>query len=279
MQEAGLDAESGGTGGPASGGAGGGGGGGSGGGKSGTGGGGSGGSAGQTAGIGGAPLAFCEQSANAGKPCDDGRYCTIGEACGSRRCAGGTAVSCVALDSECQIGVCSETDKKCVAMAVPDGTACGTGEKCEGGDCVCPGRELAEASCGDQMDTDCDGQVDCADSDCRDKSCGGVKTCCPGSCVDTNTDENNCGGCGFVCPRPPPQGAASGNEECVTIEFCYDNPDRAWGTVCRTNANCVIRDNIKECESEATSVCGPQTPFWFCNASSTDCLLLKAPNR
>jgi len=59
--------------------------------------------------------------------------------------------------------------------------------------------------CWDGKENDCDGKIDCADSDCQGQVCNREDYpfywhCWGGTCVDTNTDPNNCGSCGNVCP-------------------------------------------------------------------------------
>jgi hypothetical protein len=78
----------------------------------------------------------------------------------------------------CQLGVCTCTPLACPAERqcgqVADGCggtvtcgACDFGSVCtELGVCSCPGGETRELSCGDGLDNDCDGRIDCADSDC-----------------------------------------------------------------------------------------------------------------
>jgi hypothetical protein len=62
--------------------------------------------------------------------------------------------------------------------------SCGPGgATCAGGVCECPGGGASEASCGDGADDDCDGAIDCADSDCDAMGCGGGRTCAGGACA------------------------------------------------------------------------------------------------
>ncbi|MEJ7730476.1 MAG: lamin tail domain-containing protein [Polyangiaceae bacterium] len=58
------------------------------------------------------------------------------------------------------------------AEASCDAQACnGLGNVCTGGACVCPGG-IVETTCGDAADNDCDGNLDCADTDCAvDPAC------------------------------------------------------------------------------------------------------------
>jgi hypothetical protein len=95
------------------------------------------------------------------------------------------------IDNDCD-GKIDCADDGCTDIKVP----C-AGGLCVGGaklwDCttkllglIClPQIPLPEAPlfCGDGLDNNCDGKIDCADSTCTGKACGGGKTCCPdGSC-------------------------------------------------------------------------------------------------
>jgi hypothetical protein len=53
----------------------------------------------------------------------------------------------------------------------------------------CEATSLSEASCADDLDDDCDGFVDCLDSDCEGASCGGDGlTCNAGACLMPGSD-------------------------------------------------------------------------------------------
>jgi alpha-tubulin suppressor-like RCC1 family protein len=136
-----------------------------------------------------------------------------------------------------------------------DGQGCGQhGRKCQGGQCICPGGQTTETSCGDGKDNDCDGLVDCADPDCNRKKCGsaGTDRCCGGHCTDTTFDENNCGGCGIRCKDPDGSGqfgptcarvtdsdGVRGQCLCTLNAQCNNNP----GQICRMNSTMVTQEN------------------------------------
>lgn len=68
----------------------------------------------------------------------------------------------------CDNGLDDENDMlvDCADTVDCDGQTCGAfGSICMGGMCACPGG-LMESVCGDLMDNDCDGDIDCADADC-----------------------------------------------------------------------------------------------------------------
>jgi hypothetical protein len=67
---------------------------------------------------------------------------------------------------------------------------CPYGEDAESYDCVhccrngacCSVTEATEATCGDGLDNDCDEYVDCDDTNCIGRSCGGSNVCIELSC-------------------------------------------------------------------------------------------------
>lgn len=105
-----------------------------------------------------------------GVTCPDGQSCAAGRcvpaACGATACEAGRA--CV--------------DGKCADPACAGGLACAAGTRCEGAACAaCQAHELA---CGDGLDDDCDGMLDCADPDCDAQECAAGKACKAGACAD-----------------------------------------------------------------------------------------------
>jgi hypothetical protein len=88
------------------------------------------------------------------------------------------------------------------------GNACGSGETCQGGQCLCSAGLLdcggtcipADANNCGGCNTKCPtGQV-CSASSCQ-ASCGAGETMCgTGACVNTMNNALNCGSCGNACP-------------------------------------------------------------------------------
>lgn len=97
-----------------------------------------------------------------------------------------TVDNCLACGNKCDDGnACTEDIcdpvEGCVSTSVPDGTPCGMGGTCQGGQCA-----------------------DCAPGGtCEiDKDCCDDEVCCGGTCVSRDSlasDPNNCGACGNVC--------------------------------------------------------------------------------
>lgn len=77
--------------------------------------------------------------------CDDGNACTVGEVCSAGTCSSGTGLKCDDQDS-CTTDSCDNTGT-CSHTSI---VGCGTGEVC-----------------GNGVDDDGDGKIDCADSECK----------------------------------------------------------------------------------------------------------------
>lgn len=91
-----------------------------------------------------------------GTGCSDGLACTADDICTDGACAG-VELDCTGLDTDCQVGECSEASLGCAAVPNADGTPCSDGLECTGGDscqagkcapgvavdCPCPGPNRA----------------------------------------------------------------------------------------------------------------------------------------
>ncbi len=86
-----------------------------------------------------------------------------------------TTFTCVSR--VCTPSVSTETIR---CSRVTSGIPCGAGgRRCSGGSCVCPGGTV-ESSCDDGADNDCDGLIDCNDSDCVGRACDDANACTTG---------------------------------------------------------------------------------------------------
>src|SRR5947207_2665391 len=62
-------------------------------------------------------------------PCDDGRFCSVGDRCVSGACRSGGARDCTSAGDMCNDGVCDEDADRCVARPKP-GTQCDDANPC-----------------------------------------------------------------------------------------------------------------------------------------------------
>lgn len=169
-------------------------------------------------------------------------------ATGGAVAAGGAAPTTCPATVDCALSVC-------------DGKACGAnGRKCISRACSCPGGATRETSCSDGADNDCDGAVDCADSDCPERTqCGSAANsrCCGGACVNTESDPNNCQACGSKCASGKScvllsdSYARRGHCQCAgTNSLCPGHKSSSPTIICRTDT-----PNANLCAQEAASVC------------------------
>lgn len=153
-------------------------------------------------------------------------------ACGAfgRVCAAGVC-SCPATTEVCTDGIDNDCDG---LIDCQDTTPCANatscdarGRTCNGGACLCPfGQGLpdgggTELSCADGVDNDCDGNADCADSNCANQTCNANGRRCVGT-VCTCT-----GGGTELCATP-------GDEDCNGLSDCAD-PSCTTGVSCGPN--------------------------------------------
>lgn len=169
----------------------------------------------------------------------------------------------------CWQGVCARPEE-----AVPD-TLPGDAEDA-GVDASVPTKcpadgptEAAESTCGDGVDNDCDGAVDCADPDCAEQRCGTIASavCCGGYCVDTSTSATNCGACGFTCKGSQPCFPVMGVEGTAVSGQCgCHNPAQCPGgqaeqscsadiCSCTTDAACAPGQHCTALDGMASGYC------------------------
>lgn len=179
---------------------------------------------------------------------DQCRANTDPTACGSacRMCEAPTGGRAVCTNGNCDFE-CTNGRKcngQCLSSGIPCNGTCLSDERLCGGKCLAPSAIPAE-NCGNGQDDDCDGQIDCADSNCGNgTACGGDRICQTGRCVTPCAS-------GGVCQGNP------GADRCIPGVFaCDPNGTRACvddrngpacngGQVCR-NLSCVACGGINQ---------------------------------
>ncbi len=198
-----------------------------------------------------------DNACNAGECSSCPADCTLADCCGNGSCdsaMGENSANCFADCHNCANsgennyyvtgqGDCNQCDHPGDDDGDQSGWNAAVADQCDS-DCgsvlatVQPGDyEAVESSCADNIDNDCDGQTDCADSDCAsDPACACIPdgcngTCpancggaddpdCPGACLDcTCSTDSDCpatcaagdGCCASCSPADPDCGGGAGN--------------------------------------------------------------------
>ncbi len=224
----------------------------------------------------------CYANQCASTTCASGAVC-VGTACVDKRCAGvgcptdQTCAGGVCLPTACPSGACAAGEvcsgSQCVNFGC-DGLTCGTGLRCLNGACV--SCALSEVSCTDGVDDDCDGKIDCADSDCdahacTDKNeCTVGETCAGGVCAGGTT--TSCNAPPGACLRSPGTCDTS-KGRCV-----YDTVDA--GAACDDGNKCTTGETCGSgaCTGGMAKVCntappgGCYQPVGTCSATTGACV-------
>ncbi len=170
--------------------------------------------------------------------------CAAGMACGanglacnaSSVCAcsgnGGTAQATESLcsdarDNDCD-GLVDCADSNCAT-----GAACGpNGLQCSASTCKCSGNggtvQTTESSCSDGHDNDCDGNTDCADSNCSGRTCASNGMQCSNLAC-------KCSGNGGTAQTPETSCADGADNDCDGLTDCADTANCATGATCGAN--------------------------------------------
>ena len=160
-------------------------------------------------------------------------------------------VSCTdGLDNDCD-GAVDCDDPDCDSDAACFVPGCGNGA-CEANEnvCSCPedcgSAPPMEVSCENGVDEDCDGAVDCADTDCASNAVCNVEPCGDGAC-DSDNGEDGCT-CPSDCGAPPSterkctdgmdddcDGLADGDDpDCIVSSGCGNGVCEGDGEDCFT---------------------------------------------
>ncbi|MFT3772686.1 MAG: immune inhibitor A [Minicystis sp.] len=179
-----------------------------------------------------------------GTTCDDGKYCTVGDACDNGACVGSGENHCGIAPNPCMSVICYEETKSCDVTPVNEGTECTPTELCQVngvchiGDCIgepkdctfSPLGECNKVACDpgtgkcvgtpdpDKNDAPCTltGDLCTVHRTCNDGQCGGGE---PKDCSALNVGcqvgicDNDTGFCG-AAPAPIGTACAEGIPEC-----------------------------------------------------------------
>lgn len=219
---------------------------------------------------------------------DDDDVCNGKLVCQNSACVvkSGSVVTCPPTGFEpCESVQCNPATGACEVAVVADGTACDDGDECTGldmclnGRCTDFGEALCELQCGDQLDDDGDGKIDCWDEDCvsdpwcpwgcgdavcqlwencgncpADCTCGCGQTCEAGTCTFHGCDGKECGddGCGGVCGTCDPKEECQAGV-CAYVGECGDGACEA-----------VAGETCASCAADCACKCGESCDSGAC---------------
>lgn len=136
--------------------------------------------------------------------------------------------------------------------------------------CECEQIGTNETECGDGVDNDCDGAVDCADSDCEGISCGeNGMICASGSCVCSRGEppETECGdGVDNDC-----DGLVDCADSDCSDRSCGEATDLCCGTECVDTLSNFYHCGICGNDCDAGQVCNGGICMADCSPGLTDC--------
>jgi hypothetical protein len=216
--------------------------------------------------------------ANEGGTCDDGQFCTVGDACDNGMCVGPTPRDCSAQTSACATGVCNEGANACQAQAANEGGGCPddgilcTLVVCDTGACVHPFR-TAGAGCDDGQfctatDT-CNGMGTCVgtgDPCAAGAECAATCNEAADSCFAPSTvpcaDEGNvctddlCNGAG-ACGHPANTAPCDDGLFCNGADVCNAGACTHAGDPCAARAECAntCNETADDCITPANTPC------------------------
>ena len=194
------------------------------------------------------------RSGQLGKVCDAQNHtCTAPDSSGNATCTfcpgGQTAESTCgdSQDNDCD-GVIDCEDSDCASAVCG-----GNGRVCDGTAklCVCSGNggtaEATEATCGDGFDNDCDGTVDCADTNCRPSTSQQAAVCGANGLRCTAAGACTCSGNGGTVQTAEQNCADGADNDCDGLQDCSEaycqpqgnNPGQVCNTLGRSLPNTV----------------------------------------
>jgi subtilisin-like proprotein convertase family protein len=218
-----------------------------------------------------------------GLACDDGAYCTVGEACSNGICVGGAPRDC-ADANPCTADACNEVIDQCTHTQVPDGTACNDGlfctiqETCVGGSCA--GGLARDCSDGNPCTADrCDEPTGRCLHDAgalNDQPCDDGNHCVVG-------ERCQAGVCGGGAPRDCSDGNPCTIDVCNQAQARCDHDAAAMnGQACATASYCLVNTSCQAgvCGGGAVRTCDDGNPCTanVCNEGARRCDNPSLPN-
>ncbi|APR88633.1 Neutral protease [Minicystis rosea] len=192
-----------------------------------------------------------------GTGCDDGLFCTVGDACdGKGQCKGGEQNDCGMTAPDCKQMACNEASKSCAPAPAPDDTQCTPTNKCQvnglckSGTCVggpkdCSFSPLSECNtvaCNPATGA-CEGTPNAAkDGDKCTLSgdfCMQNRTCQAGQCVGDTPKDCSALTVGCTSGVCDPANGACVAEPVPAGGACFDGIDECHTGMCDASAKCV----------------------------------------
>jgi len=184
----------------------------------------------------------------AGTTCDDGVWCSVGEACnGKGKCATGKARVCPSNPDKCQLPHCNEGGKKC-QVKLADGINCNDGNKCTLTD------KCYKGACKGSNPKNCDSSGDACNT--------GVCTTSTGACAKK--------------PKANGTSCSDGNA-CTLKDACSSGACKPGAPkVCNDNNACTVGDKCDKgvCKSGAAKTCNDKNGCTSdsCNTKTGACV-------
>ena len=199
----------------------------------------------------------CDAPEVPGSPCNDGRFCTTGEACNDAGACGGGVSTCPGTDADGDCAEsCDELADSCTAFDA-DGSGCDDGLFCTATD-VCDGRGLCRG-----LGDPCASGLGDADANCSE-SCDEAA----GACTAPDLDGTPCSD-GLACTLAERciagTCAASGVTSCDDANPCTDE-------YCAADGNCLRDYNALACDDGNACTTGDRCIRGTCGgAAEVDC--------
>ncbi len=188
-------------------------------------------------------------------PCDDGQFCTVGEACKAGKCQGGVTNACGIEGDACTAIACKEATKSCVKEPQSDGTPCDNNSdlctvnaQCNNGQCVgtpkdcffAPGVDECHVGTCDPKTGKCSAEPGNDGAACADAAdfCTENKACSGGACAGGTPKD--CSWLGSGCDAGVCEPATG---DCVTKVVpaggaCDQAADECHAGLCDANGDC-----------------------------------------